>query len=724
MAIDQYAICPCGSGKKIKFCKCFDSIGELDRVMKMVQGGQMVAALDRLNQIFKQHPTAAWTLAIKGRLLLSMNELSTLEENADRFIRLQPSNPLALAQKAAAQSGQGKLTQAAHSILEALAESGQSVDSLIIEICGILAVSLMRAGNLLSARMFATIALMASQDEQFQQLPRVVLEELNGSPQVNLLLKTLPTTVARPANVPWGERFDEAQSLLYSNQILASESKLEALDRQHPNEPAIMMSLFVCAIWRADTDAQARLLAKVSAALDSDQEKSTRLLALSWLLGSKTQSLDVPSHSLSFEIDDADKAILEITAEPRFDTLQSVDLNAVTNEDGIHPRAAYAVLDREPQDDQAVTKETIGQLAQIVGIAFVFGRQTDKPPQLRIRQIFGQGVESTKELVSKVFPNAKPTSSGEEPDFLPLSVALSPRIFLPKQMRESRLEQDVIEQLHLHHFQNHFAHYQLPCFENKSLSELANDPATLKQRTALMRVVQGDMAMLHFHDAVSQFSESVGVKALPGLSPKNDDELEMLPAFDLPRVSVEQLDNDSLFYYFERSSQVGLTDSAIDAAKKIVALENGDDETSEMIMRAYVMLISNTLDHDEALQYSKDAKAWCGKNNFPDASVLLTTLPRYLMAQDPQGFSTSIQEIQTKYGNNPEVMTHLTRMLIDFGILNPDGSPRRSAAPPPKAQSGLWTGDGPAAAPTIGAGPGAEPAPSEGGSKLWLPGMD
>ena len=40
MSVDNYAICPCGSGKKIKFCKCKDSVGELDRVLKMVEGGR------------------------------------------------------------------------------------------------------------------------------------------------------------------------------------------------------------------------------------------------------------------------------------------------------------------------------------------------------------------------------------------------------------------------------------------------------------------------------------------------------------------------------------------------------------------------------------------------------------------------------------------------------------------------------------------------------------
>ena len=48
MSVDKYAVCPCGSGKKIKFCKCKESVSELDQIGTMIEGGQIVPALDRL----------------------------------------------------------------------------------------------------------------------------------------------------------------------------------------------------------------------------------------------------------------------------------------------------------------------------------------------------------------------------------------------------------------------------------------------------------------------------------------------------------------------------------------------------------------------------------------------------------------------------------------------------------------------------------------------------
>jgi len=120
MSVDKYAVCPCGNGKKIKFCKCKESIPEMDRVVSMVNGGQVVPALDRLSEILETHPDAAWALAVRGRLLLDLREYDTLNENAERFIRLQPSNPLALTQRAAANLFRGQLEPATESMLSAL----------------------------------------------------------------------------------------------------------------------------------------------------------------------------------------------------------------------------------------------------------------------------------------------------------------------------------------------------------------------------------------------------------------------------------------------------------------------------------------------------------------------------------------------------------------------------------------------------------------------------
>ena len=133
MSIDQYALCPCGNGKKIKFCKCKDSVGLMDQVLNMVNGGQVVPALDRLKSIITEHPDAAWALAIRGRLLIGLGEHETLKENAEHFIRLQPANPIALSQMAVVRLTEDNLPAAADLTLEAFSESSDQIEASVID---------------------------------------------------------------------------------------------------------------------------------------------------------------------------------------------------------------------------------------------------------------------------------------------------------------------------------------------------------------------------------------------------------------------------------------------------------------------------------------------------------------------------------------------------------------------------------------------------------------
>jgi predicted Zn-dependent protease len=242
MTVDQYAICPCGNGKKIKFCKCKDSLPELDRITTMLDGGQVVPALDRINRVLDEHPDAAWALAIKGRILLNLQEYSSLADNAERFVRLQPTNPLALTQRAASQVFRNQVTEATESILEALTESGRQVDSFVLEIVSVLAFALANSGQFLSARAYATLALSAEGFDGGRTAAHV-LQELNTSPAINHLLKALPSNRPRPERVEWAERFDEALGLLRSNRIALAETKFASLARAYPGEPAILSGL-------------------------------------------------------------------------------------------------------------------------------------------------------------------------------------------------------------------------------------------------------------------------------------------------------------------------------------------------------------------------------------------------------------------------------------------------------------------------------------------------
>ena len=55
MAVDPYALCPCGSGKKLKFC-CSDLVGEIEKIHRMIEGEQPRAALRHVEQTLATSP--------------------------------------------------------------------------------------------------------------------------------------------------------------------------------------------------------------------------------------------------------------------------------------------------------------------------------------------------------------------------------------------------------------------------------------------------------------------------------------------------------------------------------------------------------------------------------------------------------------------------------------------------------------------------------------------
>src|SRR5262245_17828892 len=94
MAVDPYALCPCGSGKKLKFC-CSDLAGEIEKIHRMVEGDQPRAALRHAEQTLAKNPGRGSLLEIKATLELALGELDAAKATTAEFVKADPKNPAA-----------------------------------------------------------------------------------------------------------------------------------------------------------------------------------------------------------------------------------------------------------------------------------------------------------------------------------------------------------------------------------------------------------------------------------------------------------------------------------------------------------------------------------------------------------------------------------------------------------------------------------------------------
>ena len=724
MTVDTYAICPCGSGKKIKFCKCKESVGEMDRVMKMVEGGQLVPAMDRLAAILNEHPDAAWALAVRGRLFLNLREYDSLAENADRFIRLQPSNPLALTQRAAAQLFRGDVPAATESMLEALTESGQDVDVFVLDVASVLAVSLVQSGVYLTARVYATLAMMASGYEEGGQAAVSVLRQLNSSPQVNQFVKSIPEPVQRPADAEWGERYDEAIGLLRSNKVVLAQSKFESLQRVASGQPSILSGLLTCAIWRGETDAQSDFLLKLSNCDSLDFQQRVRYRAMSALVQPGTPQLSVPVAKLSCDIDDAEQVEMAMTADARFVPFPAEMLAQMrTSEDDVPPRSGFQILDRDKPESMEQLPP-VEAVPEAIAMVFVYGKQTDRAARVEVVDVRASDVEEVRNQIQRAVGDLQLNEEAGDP--LPLLVASQPPVAMIR-FHAKPAEAEVLQsELAAQRMPKLIASLKLPILEGNSLADLADDESKLLVRTTVVRIVeQFDVISSKGDQIVPETYRLAGID-LPSSITLEKEQMETVPNEDLWRIDASTLDAESAMYLLQRAQQVSSTFAVRRFADRLIELPLEQDQLPAKLL-AYASLVNASPTSSQALETLQQAKAFAESNNLSTANLLLSEVSLRLQAGDGQGFQNTLEALTSRYGNEPEVMAQLQQMLMAYGLIRPDGSPTIPPAPAEAAvgvdpmpatgnESALWTPDGgQPVAPQQGAG---------GEKKLWIPGMD
>jgi tetratricopeptide (TPR) repeat protein len=724
MSVDLYAVCPCGNGKKIKFCKCKDSVGQMDQVLTMIEGGQVVPGLDRLKSILEEHPDAAWALAIRGRLLLDLREYTSLSENAERFIRLQPSNPLALTQRAAALVFGQDVQGATDSLLEALNESGQEVDSFLMDVALIVAMGLAQSGVILSARVYALLAI-SSQGYEAEQANEF-LGQLDTSPGVNHLLKSIPPLIERPADADWGERYDEAVRLLRSNKVLLAQDKFESLRRTAPAQASILSGLLHCAVWRGDLDRQTEMSKRLSEVESLDLPTRQRYRAISGLL-SPIGTLSVNSQTIRIEFDDIDQAEMALLASDRTEQLPAERLSKLQVPDGdVRPRSAFFVSDRVIESDGA--EVSVADCPGSIALVAVFGRQTDRNAQAVAYDVTEDRVDTVRGILLAAIPDGKVLLDEIHP--IPMSFAIDDRPILravPTSMAEmAKFNREFAAK----HDGKRACQLMLPILGGKSLADVADDPSLDFERGVVVRVLEGHERIISLEGALAEIYKLSNVEPLPTLEP-TDETINDLSCSDFFRVDPNKLSPTQLYVLASNARSTGGMTAcnrfAAELVKKTTEAK-GSESDSRMTMEGFILWMMSTPEPSESIAIGEKAIAFAKANGINYASILLARLELFLAMSDQDGFRQTIMEIEKDYGTDPAVMARVQQLLVQLGIIRPDGSLRQAPgappagpneftpAAPPEAQSGgVWTPDS-ASAP--------KPSGGEGGGKLWVPGMD
>jgi tetratricopeptide (TPR) repeat protein len=107
MHIDAYASCPCGSGKKFKWC-CQPIYPAIQHALEQAASGQMDNALRLMEQVTREHAGNPEAWGQYARLLLSTGKPEQAEEALEKAFAMNPNYPFGLLLRASIRHHEGE----------------------------------------------------------------------------------------------------------------------------------------------------------------------------------------------------------------------------------------------------------------------------------------------------------------------------------------------------------------------------------------------------------------------------------------------------------------------------------------------------------------------------------------------------------------------------------------------------------------------------------------
>lgn len=711
MSLDQYSFCPCGNGKKIKFCKCNEHFPEMQIIHRMIVGEQNVAALDRINGNLKTLPSEPWLLAMKCELLLQLGELESLEETSAKFIRLQPDNPLAKLYRSLVAVVRGNTEEGATLMLQAISDATEALPPMTATVAMNLMESMGQRGMILPALLHCEMLLDMGGD--MLRVASGAYDSLISQTNANTLSReSLPSPIDSD-DAPYAERLAEANALVGSYRISTAKTKLESMQREFGAQAPILQVLLYCQLMLTDVESAGATCRKISDITTLPVAQRIYYQALGYDLAPRATGVAVNEELCQYVIEDNEfeqkllenKGLLPIAVEQ----LKGL-LDALLSEE-VPPKLAFVCV--EP-----VLQEQFGELEASRSGSWMayYGKQTDKParlislePPIGSRRVMLENIKKelgigslNRELIEKL-----PSSYLSQ---------VTASIMLRKQVAPERRSalNDASRQIVL----DGFLDYPMECLGGKSPREAAGDESLKIKLAALLLHWQGSGTSSLTDNQFKELHEKLQLK-VPKIS-ASEDVFDMVGGASYFWTDLSDIDPNSLIQLMQSSLQRGVTsmyENLVQRSEQMQWPEESRLSAEYTQLNLKTRTTTDPLEAESLLRRIVEAGKELG---VPIGNAVLERV-EVLNMLGRQGESRQFLEQSLRENPNDPVLLQFVQMAMmrqQQAQRGRGGRPEAAVAASSSPASGIWT-PGQAEEPQSNAGSG-----SGGGSKLWIPGQD
>lgn len=705
MSVDPYSLCPCGSGKKLKFC-CSDLLHDIEKIHRMLEGDQPRAALNHVTQTLRRAPRRGSLLDMKAMLELSLEEWEDARRTIADFQKADPNNPAAYAQAAVLAASREGGAAAVASLQDALERLGEEMPARVMQAVGSVGQALLVEGNLVAARAHLWLyqGIAGRDDTRAMDL----LTRLNQSGGLPLLLRDQLYLREAPAGHPAEAAHDHAQLLASRGQWRRAAAELDELCGNHPDLAMLHYNRGLIYGWLGDSQ---RLVEGLRAFADRvgsggvSTDDAIEATAIAGLLDAERREPPIEVVRTTFGVGDEEQLIDRLGRDRRAYAYR-LDPSELAAIEGPPPRSTHLLLDRElPASGAGIDGDAT---PRVIGALSYFGRRTDMPERLELVADRDAGaVEALRALAGSAVGEA----SGEEvigqaPSDEP---SLRPRLQFPDDTPIDR-RREVLADVRRAAVLETWPDKPRVALDGKPPKRFAEHSRDDKQAFVLLsaEVLNLEQSLERGYDeeAFRELKRRLSLPEPEAIDPATTD-FHTLPLTRLGRVDLSAVDDEDLLTLYERAVLAGAAAASLQIAREAIERPSMVEETSREEL--YQRIVSLEPDTDEAIRWLDRARSEAEAAGRSSAPWDILELEIAVVSGRLEDANRLVEHLRRDHLQEPGVAEQLYQLLYALGVA-PGPGEAAPAAPMP--------------APPLDAGPTPAPEAPSAGSKLWTPGSD
>ncbi|MGQ9762832.1 MAG: tetratricopeptide repeat protein [Thermogutta sp.] len=717
MAIDKFALCPGGTGKKIKFCHN-ECVSFLEKVQKLMDGQQLRAALQLVDQTLARDPNRACAWSYKCLLERATGDVEQFAKAAEEFSQRFSSSPVALAEQSLSHIFQGRVYDAIESLSRSIEASHQQ--------------------KLIYVRQSAAAATISEALVQHQQVPPAVeilkifgaMSPNTESPVADLWnqVATLPDVILEFREMQWDGLFESERyrPLMEVTDRLAVNLRWRELENylkeylnREPEDARVWHFLGVVQMWLMNYEG-----AKESFARAGKLEKNDRLSVFS-LCRSLFFSMDSSQDGdkvcrVELVVDDPNRlkeAILSdrqvLSQKPASDEPMS-GVFPFDEDEEVRPELVLAILRRPLPDGQRDGSRLFAETGDtpVLAYASYYGKQTDRPARLLFNDVYESDLEPLKEMVKKWLDRESVEWSVEA-----------------VRWKKDRLLKSFVDAESLQNLDSSInckaewkklilewvPQMRFNCLENVPLAEAAKDPEKRRWVMAILISLKSRLPARAISQPIDELWQQLG------LAFEEDLQVELsrfrrLPLSLVRVLELSQLNTETLARFYALAMSHQEFPLLLQLAREVIRRKDQDAVPPALVRSAYFQVIEHLSDveedRDECTRLITEAIDFLQKHNLPHGTVHIWEFRLGLRRDDEEVATSLLRHMVQEHENEEEVMQFVRQFwsLINYAR-SMEGTGVRLPAAGGSSNGEIWTPD----AHTGGAAP---------QKKLWVPGAD